>query len=282
MRKFGLAIDALRSCDVVTADGEFVVGWAATSASSQTSRSSCSRSARMAWPMDDAHHVLRFLREFIADAPDEVGVMANLLGATAASRARGPSRQADRGADCHLRRTGRRGSRGAPIQELSTPAFDALMPKPYVAHQKMFDAVLPHGRHYCWKSHRLGPLTDEIIDVVVDQAAQMTSPLSTVPIFCFGGPVARVPEESTAFPYRDAAHDINIVASWLPEAVDDADHHIEWVRGFFHALEPHSRGVYVNFTSDDAVERVRDASTEQQWARLTPSRRSTIRRTSSG
>jgi hypothetical protein len=28
--------------------------------------------------MDDASAVLRFLREFIADAPDEVGLMANL------------------------------------------------------------------------------------------------------------------------------------------------------------------------------------------------------------
>jgi hypothetical protein len=35
------------------------------------------------------------------------------------------------------------------------------------------------------------------------------------------------------------------------------------------ALEPHSRGVYVNFTSDDASERVRQAYTGQQWARLT-------------
>jgi hypothetical protein len=58
--------------------------------------------------------------------------------------------------------------------------------------------------------------------------------------------VARVPEESTAFPYRDASHDLNIVASWLPEDVDEADRHIDWVRGMFHALEPYGRGVYVN------------------------------------
>jgi FAD/FMN-containing dehydrogenase len=34
-------------------------------------------------------------------------------------------------------------------------------------------------------------------------------------------------------------------------------------------LEPYSRGVYVNFTSDDASERVRQAYTGQQWTRLT-------------
>jgi berberine-like enzyme len=225
----------------------------------------------VAWPMDQAPEVLRFLREFIADAPDEVGLMANLRLAPAlpvvpehlwgkpivaliATYAGG----VEEGSDAL-----------APIRQLPTPALDAVVPKPYVAHQKMFDPAYPHGRHYYWKAHKLGALTDDIIDVIVDQAAQVTSPLSAVPIFCLGGAVARVPEESTAFPHRDASHDLNIVASWLPEDVGNADRHIDWVRGMFQALEPYSRGVYVNFTSDDASERLRVAYTDQQWTRLT-------------
>jgi FAD binding domain/Berberine and berberine like len=291
MRKFGLAIDGLRSCDVVTAEGEFVVAseqehselfWGlrggggnfgiVTSFTFGLRPLSPSVLAGMvAWPMDQAPEVLRFLREFIADAPDEVGLMANLRLAPAlpvvpeylwgkpivaliATYAGG----IEEGGDAL-----------APIRQLPTPALDAVVPKPYVAHQKMFDPAYPHGRHYYWKAHKLGPLTDEIIDVIVDQAAQVTSPLSAVPIFCLGGAVARVPEESTAFPHRDASHDLNIVASWLPEDLGNADHHIDWVRGMFHALEPYSRGVYVNFTSDDASDRVRVAYTDQQWTRLT-------------
>ncbi len=291
MRKFGLAIDGLRSCDVVTAEGEFVVAserehpelfWGlrggggnfgiVTSFTFELQPLGPTVLAGMvAWPMDRAPEVLRFVREFIAQAPDEVGLMANLRlapplplvpedlwGKPIVALVPTYAGPVDNGREAL-----------APIQGLPTPAFDALMPKPYVAHQKMFDAVYPHGRHYYWKSHKLGPLTDEVINVVVDQGAQVTSPLSAVPIFSFGGAMARVPEESTAFPYRDASHDINIVASWLPEAADDADRHIEWVRGFFDAVAPYSRGVYVNFTSDDASERVRDAYTDQQWARLT-------------
>jgi FAD/FMN-containing dehydrogenase len=155
-----------------------------------------------------------------------------------------------------------------PIRQLPNPVLDALTTKPYVTHQKMFDAAYPHGRHYYWKAHKLGPLSEEIIDVVVEHAEQVTSPLSAIPIFCFGGAVARTPEESTAFPYRDAAHDLNVVASWLPEEIGDADRHIEWVHELFSALEPYSRGVYVNFTGDDAAERVRQAYTEGQWTRL--------------
>jgi hypothetical protein len=225
----------------------------------------------MAWPMDDALRVLRFLREFIADAPDEVGLMANLrlappvpvvpeslwgqpIVALIATYA-GP---VEDGRDAL-----------APIQQLPAPAFDTLQLKPYVTHQKMFDRLYPLGRHYYWRSHKLGPLTDDIIDVVIDQAARVTSPLSAVPIFSLGGAVARVPEETTAFPYRDASHDINIVASWLPEEAGDADRHMEWVRGFHRAMQPYSRGVYVNFTSDDANDRIRAAYTGRQWARLT-------------
>ena len=81
--------------------------------------------------------------------------------------------------------------------------------------------------------------------------------------------MARVHEDATAFPNRDASHDINIVGSWLPEDVGDAERHMGWVRGLFGALEPHSRGVYVNFTSDDANERVQVAYSEEQWRRLT-------------
>jgi len=131
----------------------------------------------------------------------------------------------------------------------------------------MFDPALPHGRHYYWKSHKLGPLTGDLIDTIVGQTEGITSPLSTVAIFTEGGAVGRVPEDATAFPNRDAAHDINIVGSWLPDD-PEPDRHIEWVRGFFAAVEPFSKGVYVNFTSDDAADRIVDAYTPEQRRRL--------------
>ena len=291
MRKFGLSIDALRSCDVVTADGEFVVAsekenaelfWGlrggggnfgvVTSFEFQLFPLGPTVLAGMlAWPMERASEVLPFLRDFIADAPDEVGIMGNLrlapplpvvpeelhgkpIVALVATYA-GP---VDEGKEAL-----------APLAQLGEPAVNSLAPKPYTAHQKMFDAALPHGRHYYWKSHKLGPLTDEVIDVVISHAERISSPLSAIAIFGLGGAVSRVDENSTAFPYRDAAHDINIVGSWLPEQAGDADRHRAWVRELFGALEPHSRGVYVNFTSDDSADRVRVAYTDEQWAKLT-------------
>jgi hypothetical protein len=214
--------------------------------------------------------VLAFLRDFMADAPDEVGLMANLRLAPAlplfpehlhgkpiiglVATYAGPVEEGERVL--------------APVRALGTPVLDTIAAKPYTTHQKFLDPAVPHGRHYYWKSHRLGPLTSDIIDTICEHLATISSPLSTVPIFSFGGAMSRVPEDATAFPHRDANHDINIVASWLPEDAGDADRHRAWVRGFFDALAPHSRGVYVNFTSDDAQTRVQEAYTPLQWSRL--------------
>lgn len=213
MRKFGLTIDALRSCDVVTDDGDFIVAndqenadlfWGLRGGDGNFGivtnftfelhpLGPTVLAGMVAWPMHDAQLVLRFLREFVADAPDEVEIMANLrlapplpvipaelhgkpIVALIATYA-GPVDEGEK----KLR----------PIHEIATPAVSAIVAKPYVAHQKMFDAALPHGRHYYWKSHKLGPLTDEIIDVIVEHCAQITSPMSTVPLLrrC-GGPRA--------------------------------------------------------------------------------------------
>ena len=58
-------------------------------------------------------------------------------------------------------------------------------------------------------------------------------------------------------------------ASWLPDD-PEPERHIEWVRGFFDALEPHSRGVYVNYVSDDVRPTVcvKTRTARQQWQRL--------------
>ncbi|MBA2770385.1 MAG: BBE domain-containing protein, partial [Sporichthyaceae bacterium] len=224
----------------------------------------------VAWPMDDAPEVLNLLRELAAEAPDELGVMANLrlapplpvIPAALHGKAiialvlcwAGP---VDEG-ETLVRR----------IRGFGTPAVDAVATRPYVAHQRMIDAAVPHGLHYYWKSHKLPPLTDDTIEAIVEHASAITSPFTGIPIFTQGGAVARVPADATAFAHRGAAHDINIVAAWQPDD-PEPDRHVQWVRDFFGALEPHSQGVYVNFTSDDTADRVRDkAYGAEKWKRL--------------
>jgi FAD/FMN-containing dehydrogenase len=290
MRKFGLTIDSLLSCDVVTADGELLVAsaeqntelfWGLRGGGGNFGIVTSFEIAlhplgpeilagMLAWPMDAAPEVLRIQRHLAADAADEVGVLGNLRlapplpvipeelhGKPIVALVLTYAGAIDEG----------RSVLADVLGALPEPAVNAVMPKPYTAHQKMFDVALPHGRHYYWKSHKLGPLTDEMIAVVIEQASRITSPLSSVPIFTQGGAVARVPEDASAFAHRDAAHDINIVGSWMPDDAEP-DRHIAWVRETFDALEPFSKGVYVNFTSDDASTRVRSAYSDAQWKRL--------------
>jgi FAD/FMN-containing dehydrogenase len=290
MRKFGLSIDALRSCDVVTADGELVTanddensdlffglrggggnfGVVTSFEFALQPLGPEILAGLLVWPMDVATDVLGVLRDVALDAADEVGIMGNLRlapplpvipedlhGQPIAALVLTYAGAIDEGQKVLADILGR----------LPAPAVNGVVPKPYVVHQKMFDAALPHGRHYYWRSHKLGPLDDASIAALIGQAEVITSPLSSIPLFTQGGAVARVPEDTTAFANRDAMHDVNIVASWMPDD-PEPDRHIAWVRQTFDALAPHSRGVYVNFTSDDAGDRVRAAYSESQWQRL--------------
>jgi FAD/FMN-containing dehydrogenase len=290
MRKFGLAIDNLASCDVVTAEGELLFAseqenpdlfWGlrggggnfgvVTSFEFRLHHLGPTVTAGLvAWPMDDAPEVLRLLRQVAAEAPDELGIMGNLRLAaplpTVPKELHGQPIVAL--VVCHAGpvEEGERVVR--PIREFGKPVLDTVMPKPYLTHQKMFDPTVPHGLHYYWKSHKLPPISDELIDVIVEHASRITSPLTTIPIFTQGGAVGRVDDDATAFAHRDAAHDINVVGVWQPDD-PEPEHHIEWVRTFFTALTPHSRGVYVNFTNDEAPEDIRESAYgPAKWNRL--------------
>ncbi len=238
MRRFGLTIDSLLSGDLVTADGECLEAsadehpdlfWGLRGGGGNFgivtsfeyrlhSLGPTVVAGVLAWPMAEAGQVLRFFRDFVADAPDAVGIMVNLRLAPAVpvfpEELHGRPIVAiivcfagpiDDG-EIVLR----------PLREFRSPVLDTVGPKPYAAHQAIFDAAYPHGRHYYWKAWKLPALSDGAIDVLVERAAAITSPLSAIPVFTLGGAVSRIDDGATAFTGRGAAHDINFVASWLP------------------------------------------------------------------
>lgn len=289
MRKHGLTCDNLLSADVVTADGKLL-------------RATETESSDLFWglrggggnfgvvtsfvyrlhpigpivlagpiyfPLEEAGDVLRFYREFIATAPDELTTILNLRRAPAvaflpehmhgrpvvaiATCFAGPMEEGER-----LLR---------PLRRFGRPLLDLIAPKPYVKNQSMFDPAVPHGLHYYWKSLEVPPLADEVIDLVVEHSMRITSPLSYTVIFQQGGAVARIGEDKTAYSHRVAAHNININAVWRP-GDPLAQEHVRWTREFFGALEPHQVGVYVNFLGDEGEDRVRAAYGEGKYARL--------------
>jgi FAD/FMN-containing dehydrogenase len=289
MRPYGLTIDSLVSCDLITADGEFLVAsadehpelfWGLRGGGGNFGIVTSFRyrlhslgptvlAGVLAWPMADAGDVLGYLHDFVVDAPDEVGIMANLRLAPRlpvfpdALQGRpiialmvcyaGPIHDGEE----VLR----------PLREFKTPVLDSVCPKSYVAHQALFDPAYPHGRHYYWKAWKLPPLTDRAIGVIVEQATAITSPLSAIPIFTLGGAVARVDDHATAFTGRSAAHDINFVASWLPDD-PEPERHKAWARAAWEAMRPFAHGVYVNFMSDEPALHTKVAYGDRKYARL--------------
>jgi hypothetical protein len=223
----------------------------------------------VAYDLADGPEALRCFRDLVAQAPDDLGAVANLRlapplaeipahlhGRPIVSVTVGHAGPVERGEAAlrHLRAFGR-------------PVLDTIAPRPYLAHQRLFDPAFPHGRRYYWKSWKLPPLTDQMIAVIVEHAARITSPFSAVPIFALGGAVARVDEDASAYPNRAAAHDINIVAAWEADDPDPARHR-GWVLRLWSALQPSACGVYVNFLSDEPAGSVEAAYGKAKYRRL--------------
>jgi FAD/FMN-containing dehydrogenase len=168
-----------------------------------------------------------------------------------------------------------RGERAVqPLRKLGTPLVDRLGRRPYLELQGLFDAAVPHGWHRYWKSIETPPLEEAVIETLVDHISRITSPRSYTIIFQLGGALARVAEDATAYPQRDAAFNVNINAVWT-EDDPDAHRHIRWARDLFDAVQPHARDrVYVNFLGDEGPGRVRQAYGTEKYDRLVALKRS--------
>jgi FAD binding domain/Berberine and berberine like len=288
MRKHGLTIDQLLSVDLVTAGGELVKA-------SETENADLFWGVRggggnfgivtefefrlnpvgptvlagpVFWPMEESPKVMRFYRDWIAEAPDELmtlvthrkapplpAIPADLHGKPVVSVVccwAGPIEEGEK----FIR----------PLRRFGSPVLDLCEPKPFLAHEAMFDPAFPHGWWYYVRSCDVAELSDEVIDITADHALRIKSPLTNFPIWQMGGAVARVGEDDTAFGGRGAGHTFNILAATA--SADGFDEERDWVRGFWADLEPHRTSAYVNFLMDEGEERVREAYGAAKYDRL--------------
>jgi FAD/FMN-containing dehydrogenase len=288
MRKYGLTIDQLLSVDMVTANGELVKAsetenpdlfWGIRGAGSNfgiviefefrlNSVGPTVLAGPMFWPMEQSADVLRFYRDWIKDAPDELTTMVvhRKVPPLPAIPAEFHGRPVVTVISCYVGpiEEGERIVR--PMREFRSPFLDLCAPKPFLTHQSMFDPSFPAGWWYYFRSANLGELTNDVIDIIAARAQQMTSPLTAFPIFQLGGAVKRVGENETAFSGRGAGHVININATTA--TADGFDEEREWSRSFWSALQPYHTSVYVNFLMEEGEERVRQAYGAERYDKL--------------
>jgi hypothetical protein len=281
MRKHGLTVDNLLAADLVTAEGELLhvsegehpeLFWALRGGGGNFGVVTSFEfrlhpvgptilAGPILWDAADVGEVLRCYRDFVRDAPDELGTVVRF--GTAPPLPVIPE-------DLHWRPVVMVGTCYAgsiedgeqalrPLRACRTPLLDLVGPRPYAGFQSALDSTVVHGWHYYWKSTHLPELRDDLIDVIAEHAFAGSSPRSYVAMFHLQGAVGRVAEGGTAFGNRQASHAITLDGVWRP-GEDFGERDTAWARGFFAALGPFRQGVYVNFLGgDEDPARVREA-----------------------
>jgi FAD/FMN-containing dehydrogenase len=268
-RTHGMTCDSLLSVDVVTADGEVVTAsesdhpdlfWALRGgggnfgvATSLEFRAHAVGPliafAGPGYPLESAAQVMAAVRDFAADAPDEVNVATTwwsippvpafpeeLHGRAVIVVGAAYAGDPVRGADILQ-----------PLKEIEEPLLDLSGTLPWTALQQMFDPFFPAGDlHYYWKSLYLSGLPDDAVRTVAEHVASRPSSMSMASIWALGGALARVDASATATGSRDAPYLLEILANWADPS--DSGANVRWAQGLFEAMEAYGTGkTNVNF-----------------------------------
>ncbi|HEY3208902.1 MAG TPA: FAD-binding oxidoreductase [Actinomycetota bacterium] len=282
MRKLGLTVDTLLSVDLVTAEGEQIhvdertepdLFWGLRGGGGNFGIATSLEyrlhptgpmvlGGPIVWSLADAPEVLRFVGDFAAEAPDDLGI--TIATRLAPPMPMLPAEQYGKPVLMLLLVWAGDPAEGrnaiAPLLGLGTPIAELVRPVPYLMIQSMLDGGAPHGMHYYWKSHRLPALSDEVIEVFLGRCEAITSPFSQISGWAVGGAVSRADADATAVGERErrVGFEINVTAAWPPRD-QDGDRHTAWVREGWEFLRPHASGVYANFLSDEDAHGVEEA-----------------------
>ncbi|WP_243060900.1 FAD-binding oxidoreductase [Nocardioides sp. SR21] len=277
-RGLGLSLDNLVSADLVTADGSFQevsekdhpdLFWAirggggnfgvVTSFEFRLSPVKDIYGGPMFFELDKAGDVLRFYRDFIVDAPEQLGCFPAYQIAPPL-----PFIPEDRHGEPFIAMVAcwsgdlDAGERMLqPIRDVAPRVAEMVGPMPYPALNSAFDALVPPGLHHYWKANFVTELTDDAIAAHLEHGPKLPAVNSTMHIYPINGACHRVAPDATAFAYRDATFATVIAGMWPPDQVDD-EAGTAWVRDYYDATAPHSEeGGYVNFMADDDQDRIR-------------------------
>jgi len=281
MSKYGLAADNLLAVELVTADGEILqvdgsshpdLFWALRGgggnfgvATSFTFRLHPLRTivgGLIAHPLEAAPALLRFYRDAVAEASDDLTVFAGLVHAPDGSGTKlsalvvfhtGATADAERDL--------------GPFESWGSPLVVQVGPMPYPVMNTILDAGYPSGSLNYWLSSFTRGLPDELIDVAVERFATVPSPMSAMLLEHFHGAVTRVGPTETAVPHRDEGWSLLLPSVWTDPAETDAN--IAWTRETFAALRPHfAAGRWLNYLGDDQADDAVRAAYGPNYERL--------------
>ncbi len=276
-RKYGLTIDALRSVDVVTAQGELLhasadqnadLFWGIRGGGGNLGVVTSFEfeaypvgpellSGLIVFPLAQAKSVLKQYREFVAKAPDELCIWVVLRKAPPLPflPAEVHGKEVIVLAMCYAGDPAAGAKAIEPLRSFGDAYGEHIGPMPFTAWQQAFDPLLTPGARNYWKSHNFTELNDAAVDQMIEYAGKLPSPHCEIFIASLGGATSRVAPDATAYPHREAQFVLNVHGRWEDAAQDAAG--VAWARDFFDATAPYATGgVYVNFMPEDETERV--------------------------
>ena len=273
-RQYGLTCDNVMSCTVVTADGDVVrasadehpdLFWGLRGGGGNFGVvvefefrlhpiGTRTLVTELTFPLDRASAALRGWRDLAEEAPRQATLTAAISGDTAtlgyvwvgdpeAGRAMLPALRSV-GAPC-----------GEVVRELS-----------YTELQTRDDSIEGHAFRRYWKGHYLPELSDGAIGALVERDPEDRT-VPGVSLQAYGGAIAGVSEDATAFSHRHTRFEYVAAAKWNDPSEDGL--RMGAARRVAAKLDPFAMGAYVNALSDEGASGVRRAYSEAKRARLT-------------
>jgi FAD/FMN-containing dehydrogenase len=287
-RGCGLTIDNLLAADLVLADGSFVVAsadenpdlfWAirggggnfgiVTSFLFRALPVATVVAGPMLWTLEDAPAVMRWFRDFIRVAPQEIGgFFAFLTVPPVPIFPEELHRKKMCGIVwCSTTTLQRTNEILQPLRDLHQPAFEFVGEMPLPALQSFFDALYPAGLQWYWKADFFNELSDEAIALHVAHGEQLPTMHSTMHLYPINGAAHEPKRSDTPWSYRDATF-AGVIVGVDPDPAN-RDRITRWAREYFDALHPYGAGgAYVNFMMDgEGEDRIR-ASYRENYQRL--------------
>jgi len=288
-RKLGFTCDSLLSAEVVTADGRVVTA-------SESENADLFWGLRggggnfgivtdftfqlhpigpivlggiLVYPAPMAADVVKFWRDFMSDAPDEVGSGIAFITAPPADFVPEPARgQPILGVIlCYAGDVDDGQKVLAPLLEFGPPVVNMVQPMPYVAVQQLIDEANQEGMQNYWSADFIAELPDKAIETLVGIATSPVSPLTQIILVPGGGAISGVPEDAMAFGQRDAPWNLHYLSMWADPA--DSAKNITYTRELAAAMKPWTTGrAYLNFIGDEGSGRVAAAFGPEKFGRL--------------
>jgi FAD/FMN-containing dehydrogenase len=268
-RRFGLALDNVRSVEIVTGKGEIL-------------RANAQENPELFWgvrggggnfgvvtafdfdlhpmqrqviggtilfPLSQAKNVLSFYSDFEGVARDDLYLSAVMVSNAGLSGVdgvgfsvcySGPASEAEK-----VLRT---------IRSAGTPVMDGLKAMDYVALQKSGDLDETRAIGSYTKTGFVKKIPPQLIDAVISGLEPHPERATTVGFQHCGGAISRIAPDATAFPHRGIHATSLLTADWL--ATTDPTPHLDWLRKYWKSIEPHTDGFYTNDVVDETQKQV--------------------------